>query len=74
MNNIKELHELIYAGAILIFEKISVPPKNMNRNSKPWWEIRLETQIRNPGQPAKMSRQRKNVGICGGKREKQNNK
>ena len=36
----------------------------MNRNSKPGWEIRQETQIRNLRKQAKMFRQRKNSGIC----------
>ena len=54
-NNITKLNELIYAGAKLICEKIGLPFKNTNRNSKPGWEIRLEMQIRNQRQQAKMT-------------------
>ena len=36
----------------------------MNRNSKPEWEIRLETQIKNLRQQAKMIRHMKNAGTC----------
>ena len=46
MNNITESNELIYAGTKLVSAKISVPLKNTNRNSKPGWEIRPETEIR----------------------------
>ena len=53
-NNIKELNQLIYAEAKLVCDKISVSPKITNRNSKRGWEIRLETQIRNLRQRAKM--------------------
>ena len=42
-----ELIELIYAGTKLVFAKIAILLKNTNRNSKPEWEISLETQIRN---------------------------
>ena len=41
MNIITELNELIYAGAKLVCDK------NMNRYSKPGWEIRQETRIGN---------------------------
>ena len=41
--NIMELNELIYAGVKLICVKIGTPLKNMNRNSKPEFEIRVET-------------------------------
>ena len=34
------------------------------KNSKPGWEILLETQIRNLRQHAKMVKQRKNTGTC----------
>ena len=46
-NNITELNELIYAGAKLICEKIGIPSKSTKKLSKPGWEIRLETQIKN---------------------------
>ena len=56
MNNITELDVSIYAGVKLVFVKTGVSLKNMNRNSKPRWKIRLETQIRNLCQQAKMVR------------------
>ena len=45
-NNITELNELIYAGAKLVCEKIGIPSKSAKKQSKPGWEIRLETQIK----------------------------
>ena len=45
-NDITELNELIYAGAKLVCEKIGVPSKSTKKQSKPGWEIRLETQIK----------------------------
>ena len=41
------IKKLIYAGVKLVCAKIGVPLKNTIRNSKPGWEIQLETQIRN---------------------------
>ena len=64
MNNIMELNELIYAEEKLVCGKTGVPLKNMNRNSKPGWEMKLETQMRNVRQQVKRIRQRKNIGIC----------
>ena len=46
-NNITELNELIYAGAILVFEKIGIPSKSTKEKSKPEWEFKLESQIKN---------------------------
>ena len=46
-NNITDLKELIYAGTKLVCEKIGIPSKSTNKHSKPGWEIRLETQIKN---------------------------
>ena len=66
--NIIELNDLIYPGVKLVGDKIGVPLNNANRNTKPGWEIRLETQIRNIRQ-AKMIRQRQKAGICWEKRE-----
>ena len=63
-NNITELNELIYAGAIVVCEKIGVPLKNTNRKSKPEWEFWLETHIRNLRQQAKMLRLKKNMRLC----------
>ena len=68
-NNIKELSEFIYAIAISVYDKIGVLLMNANRNSKPWWKIRQETQIRNLWQ-AKMIREKKNAGACWDKKRK----
>ena len=53
-NNITELNELIYAEAKLVCEKIGIPLKSKEKKSKPGWEIRLETQIKNLRKQAKM--------------------
>ena len=45
-NNISELNDLIYVGAKLVREKIGVPSKSTKKQSKPEWEVRLETQIK----------------------------
>ena len=45
-NNITELIELIYAGAKLVCEKIGIPSKSTKKQSKPVWDIRVETQIK----------------------------
>ena len=69
-NTITELNELIYAGAKLVWEKIGIPSKNTKKKSKPGWEIRLETQIKNLRKQAKMIKQKKDAGICGNRKEK----
>ena len=45
-NNITELNELIYAGAKLVCKKIGISSESTKKESKPGWEIRLETQIK----------------------------
>ena len=45
-SNITELNELIYAGAMFICDKISVPFRNPMRNTKPGWEIRFEGPVK----------------------------
>ena len=57
-NNITDLNELIYAGAKLVCEKIGIPSKSTKEQSKPGWEIRLETQIKNLRKQARMIRKR----------------
>ena len=42
-NDITDLNELIYAGAKFVCEKIGIPSKRAKKQSKPGWEIRLET-------------------------------
>ena len=71
-NNITRLNKLIYDGGKLVCDKIGVPLKNMNRNSKPGWEIRPETWMRNLRQQAKLIRQRNNAGICWDEKKKSN--
>ena len=53
-NDITEWNDLIYTNAELVFEKIRVPLKNTSRNSKPRWELRLESQIKRIRQQAKI--------------------
>ena len=64
-NNITKLYELIYAGAKLVCKKIGIPSKSMKENSKPEWEIRLETQIEKKstktGQNDKTKERRRNM-------------
>ena len=45
-NNITKLNELINAGETLISDRIGIPLKNTNRNTKPGWEMRWEGQIK----------------------------
>ena len=45
-NYITELNELIYTGAKLVCKKIGIPSISTKKQSKPGWEIRLETQIK----------------------------
>ena len=35
------------AGAKLVYEKLRIPSKSTKKKSKPGWEIRLKTQIKN---------------------------
>ena len=75
MNNITELNELIYAGAKLVCEKIGIPSKGTKENSRPGWEIQLETQIKkNRRKQAKMIKQRKDAGICRNKKKRRQEK
>ena len=69
-NNITELNELIYAGAKLVCEKIRIPSKSMKEKSKPGWEFRLETQIKNLRKQAKMIKQKKDAGTITNRKEK----
>ena len=41
-----ELNKLIYAGAKLVCEEIGITSKTTKKNSKPGWEIRMETQVK----------------------------
>ena len=69
-NNIAKLNELIYAGAKFVWEKIGIPSKSTKEKSKPGWEFRLETQIKNLRKQAKMIKQKKNAGIIRNKNKK----
>ena len=42
MDSMAELKKLICAWAKLVCDKVSVLPRNPNRNTKPGWEIRIE--------------------------------
>ena len=42
----------------LVYEKIGIPSKSTKKQSKPVWEIRLETQIKNLRKQAKMIKQK----------------
>ena len=55
-DNITKLKELIYAGVKLIFDKISIPLENRNKNTKRRWEIELEELIKKLRQQAKVPR------------------
>ena len=46
-DNITELNELIYPGWKIACNKISAFLWNMNRNTKPGWEIGLERHVMN---------------------------
>ena len=62
-NNITDLNELIDAGAKLVCENIGIPSKNTRAKSKPGWEFRLETQIKNLRKQLKVVKQKKNAEI-----------
>ena len=68
-NNKTEINELIYARVKLFCENIGIPSKSTKKISKPGWEIRLETQIKNLQKQAKMIKH-KDAGIYWNKREK----
>ena len=70
MNNITELNELIYASAKLVCEKIGIPSKNTKEKSKPGWEFRLETQIKNQRKQLKVIKQKKYAEINRNRKEK----
>ena len=57
-NIITELNGLIYVGLKLVCEKIEIPPKSTKKQSKPGWEIRLETQITKLRKQARMIQKR----------------
>ena len=62
-NNITDSNELIYAGAKLVCENIGIPSKNSKAKSKPEWEFRLETQMKNLRKQMKEVKQKKNAEI-----------
>ena len=59
MGNITKLN----ARPKLVCDKISVPFKNLNRNTKPGHEIKLEEQVKK-FQQEKGLRKEKYTGIC----------
>ena len=56
-NDFTELNDIIYAGAKLVSEKIEVPLKTTDRNTKPGLELRLESQIKRLWQQARIQKQ-----------------
>ena len=52
--SISELNKLIYTEAKVVCDKIIIPQRKLNKNTKPGWEIRLEGQIKKLRQQAKM--------------------
>ena len=58
-DNITELNELIYAGEKLVSDKIGIPQKKPNRNTKVGWEMKLEGQIKKLRQQAKLQSKEK---------------
>ena len=45
-NDITKINEPIYTGTKLVCENIRIPSKSTKKESKPGWEIWLETQIK----------------------------
>ena len=63
-NNITELNKRIYAEGKIVCEKLGIPSKSMKKESKPGWEIRLETDIKistKTGQNDKTKKRRWNM-------------
>ena len=56
MCNIMELNKLIYTGVKLVYDKISVPLRNPNRNTKLEWGIKLKKWVKKLWQQAKVQR------------------
>ena len=46
MDSVTELNELIYVRAKVIFDKIGMPLRNLSKNTKPVWEIKLDIKQR----------------------------
>ena len=65
-----ELKEVIYAEAKLVCENIWIPSKSSKEKSKPGWEFRLETQIKNLRKQVKMIKQNKDAGVIWNRKEK----
>ena len=64
MRNITELNELIYTEAKQVCDKIGVPPRNPNRNTKPGWKLRLDGQLKELQQQVKVLRKERHARIC----------
>ena len=61
MDNITELNELIYAGTKSVWNKISAPQMNRNRNTKPGWEIKQQRQVKKLRQAKILGKEEKNT-------------
>ena len=55
-DNITELNELIFAGTKVESNKIGLHLRNLNRNTKPGWEMNLEGEIKYLWQQVKLPR------------------
>ena len=64
-DSITEINKLIYARAKLASKKVSVPLRNVNRNTKPGWEIRLEGQEKKLQPQVKILKKEKHEAMSG---------
>ena len=55
-DNITKQNELIYVGAKLVSDEIGIHWMNLIRNTKPWWKIGVERQIKKMQQQTKLLR------------------
>ena len=69
-NKINQVLTYIWTNSITELRENWDPLKNNERKLKPWWEFRLETQIKNLRKQAQMIKQRKDAEICRNKKEK----
>ena len=71
-SNITKLNVLTYAEPKLVSDKIGVPQRNPNRNTKSGLKIRLEGQVKTPRQQAKVLEKQNEVMICWDEKTKTN--
>ena len=61
--NITELKKLIYGRVELVCDTIGIYQRNLNKNTKPGWEIRLVGQIKKLWQQVNVLRKEKHARI-----------